>query len=267
MAILEFLSSPAGIVAEICATVLIVVLAALIATGKIRLKRAKVAGAEVEFNNDPKNKKEIDKVASSFCLTPQTVQTIMRIVDREASDSLSEIEASSEKYHDLIKKGDEKAVEKAIRNYLISFPKLFDDNDERNNIDTNELLELYLTKDINGLIIEKLEEIYEDPETKCKEEIELNGIAEDLAKEIIISLKCNIRNYRLLADTTDELNKLFDESARELLDYLKGAIQGYIKYSASEKEEKLALIKKRNDTITEQISNMANGGLNGNTNK
>lgn len=263
MTILEFLSSSAGIVAEICITVLIVTFAALIATGKVKLKKLKAGGTEVEFNNEVAKKvieKQINNSGIKSC--PELVDSVMKIIKREFDDSITEIESNSEKYQDLIRKNDSRTVDKAIRNYLMTFPKLFGENDTRNNLDTNDLLELYLTKDINSLIMDKLQELYNDPETKHKEEIELNGVAEDLAKEIVVSLKYNIRNYRMLANTTDELNKLFDQSARELLDYLKGAIQGYIKYSESEQQERLLLIEKRNDTISDQISNVINGGVN-----
>lgn len=171
----------------------------------------------------------------------------------------------SKKVKSSIKNSDKDVVDSLIRKVMMDYAKLIDDTvDDNDVIREQDIFELYITRDLNKIILEKLENLYNSPTFSDLENADLSRLVESTTSDVIDILKLSVRKYTLLSSSPEDLERVFENASRYLLDELRRAIKNYTEYTNKEKEEKLKLIKARSENIDKQIIKVLGGNEDGN---
>lgn len=151
-------------------------------------------------------------------------------------------------------------VYNVVQSIVISYGKnITEFVDEQEMYKNQDLLELYLTSDLNKVIIPKLESLYESPTIHKSDDFELTNKIETVSHEIIDSLILNIKGYGLLTKSLNYLEKTLEDSSRDLFDEIRKSIKKYVELNKYKQKERLDLVKARDELIDNQINLLIGG--------
>ena len=87
-----------------------------------------------------------------------------------------------------------------------------------------DLLELYLTRDLYIILVPKLEQIYNVDLTKSTEQSELTDLVENFTHTLIDSMVLGIKRYAYISKTFSNIEAVLNNSTRKIFDELRMSI-------------------------------------------
>lgn len=216
---------------------LVIIAIILLRGGVIKIKGVEIFGG---ISSHKKKERDIEKI----------LQNKSKKVDDIIKANFDEISKISAKFSEENKKMQEGALKRALLSITLKYTEKI--ANEENNETKAKLLELYLKKDLNLLMTEKLDAIRKTNENRTipKEEI-LSNISK-YTEDIIMGMKEAAWNFDLI-DQRTELVSLMEESKSIIRDNLEETIKQFISLSENEQKEKLVSIKNRQEQIQQEL--------------
>jgi hypothetical protein len=248
-AIIFFTSHPIGITLLCTLTVgfiIIIILSISKGYSISRDKDGKLSWDKKEnIDSDTKSKKR-DQKENSSDISKNAVIRIDNIVDNSIKDLL----VIKNKYREENRKTQREALKKAIGSITLSYTKTLDNDD---NIQKRaEILELYLKRDFNQIMSEKLDDIRKSNEngTIKKDDI-LNNISK-YTESVMTDIKSVAYKFDLI-DDKNSLQSLFEESKTTIRDTLEEVIKQFVNLNDNEQKEILEIRNKRLEQIKQEF--------------
>ena len=139
-------------------------------------------------------------------------------------------------------------IEIITKQILLDYSELLKNNPTEFTSEKNDdLLRLYLEKDISDVIISALKYFYDDNITQP----ELENLIERYVKSIMNDLRLRLQNYKFI--DSEKLESIYNDSSKYIANLLRDAFKNY---SACEEEERNRIEKlllEHNENIKQQI--------------
>lgn len=139
-------------------------------------------------------------------------------------------------------------IEIITKQILLDYSELLKNNPAEFPSEKNDdLLRLYLEKDISDVIISALKYFYDDNITQP----ELENLIERYVKSIMNDLRLRLQNYKFI--DSEKLESIYNDSSKYIANLLRDAFKNY---SACEEEERNRIEKlllEHNENIKQQI--------------
>ena len=229
------------------ATIWITVFIALIISNVISIKNF----LKIKRNsNEP-----LKNVAIGKNINVRDIDTVKTVIYQVYNNFLEKEYTIEREYNQEIESVGKNTVYNVVQNIVINYGKSIDEtvDTEEELFKDQDLLELYLTRDLNKVVLSKLEYLYDSSSIQKSDDFELNNKIETVSREIIDSLILGIKGYGLLTDSLTYLEKTLESSSRPLFDEIRKSIKSYVELNKNKQKEKLELVKTRNEIIDKQI--------------
>src|SRR5574344_369427 len=215
------------------------------------------------FEIDEKGKKRLVPIKKSKKqnknLSNEAKYIVDEIVNSEVETFIIKRDSLKKKYKSIKDTEDKAAIKNSINSLLLKYSDLGLKDDD--NFNTNyTLFDLYLERDLNNIILEKLNTLHDKAGLKECSEIELNSYVESKVREIIDEMKIKLKEYKLVVSSSKPIEKIFDDSSKQLLSNLQMTIRSFTDNSKQYQEEEKKLIEERNRSIEVQIRKLSGGG-------
>jgi hypothetical protein len=176
--------------------------------------------------------------------------TILRI-DNIVDNSIKDLLTIKNKYKEENRKTQKEALSRAIGSITLSYTKKFEDHEE--NIQKKaEILELYLKRDFNQIMSEKLDNIRKSNESGViKKEDILNSISK-YTEDVMVAINNVVFKFDLIDDKSS-LHSLFEESKTTVKDTLEDVIKQFVSLNDNEQKEILEIRNKRLEQIKQEF--------------
>jgi hypothetical protein len=215
------------------------------------------------FEIDEKGKKRLVPIKKSKKqnknLSNEAKYIVDEIVNSEVETFIIKRDSLKKKYKSIKDTEDKAAIKNSINSLLLKYSDLGLKDDD--NFNTNyTLFDLYLERDLNNIILEKLNTLHDKAGLKECSEIELNSYVESKVREIVDEMKIKLKEYKLVVSSSKPIEKIFDDSSKQLLSNLQMTIRSFTDNSKQYQEEEKKLIEERNRSIEVQIRKLSGGG-------
>ena len=175
-------------------------------------------------------------------------------------DAYSLFEANTKSIHkeykEKIEMSSKSCINTLMNNIILEYVDLLKKGGAKSiDTDQQDILELYLEKDISEIILKALKQFYDDDLTQSQVE----SLIENSIQSIIIELKARLLKYRLIKDQSS-LKSIYDDSPKYIANSLRDAFKNFSNYAKEERSEIEELLSSHNDKLNEQIRNYISGG-------
>lgn len=243
---------------------LLVVLAAVCIFGlEITFKPFSIRRREKQNNKNQLN-------GNSQSIENLDIDFLVQIIKDAYSLHKAQLDDIQDEYKCKIDTSNKKCISDLMNSIMLEYMDVLNKNSKSLDNDQHDILELYLEKDVNDVILNSLRSFYDDDMTQT----EADQTIENSINSIIIDLKTRLLRYRLIKDQSS-LRAVYDDSPRFIANSLRDAFKNYINYAKEEREEIDNLIEKHNIALEEKIRTYVqsggqpkdnNGNGNGNSN-
>lgn len=198
------------------------------------------------------------------------IDFLVQIIKDAYSLHKAQLDDIQDEYKCKIDTSNKKCISDLMNSIMLEYMDVLNKNSKSLDNDQHDILELYLEKDVNDVILNSLRSFYDDDMTQT----EADQTIENSINSIIIDLKTRLLRYRLIKDQSS-LRAVYDDSPRFIANSLRDAFKNYINYAKEEREEIDNLIEKHNIALEEKIRTYVqsggqpkdnNGNGNGNSN-
>lgn len=181
-------------------------------------------------------------------------------------DAYSLFEANTENIHKEYKEKVELSSKHCIgilvNNIILEYVDLLKKGEKTFDADQRDILELYLERDINEIILNALRQFYDKDLTQPQVEV----LIENSIHSIIVELKAKLLKYRLIKDTTS-LKSIYNDSSKFIASSLRDAFKDFSNYAKEERAEIEELLSSHNERLNDQIRNYLRGDIDTDGNK
>jgi hypothetical protein len=189
-------------------------------------------------------------------VTVATTQNLSGKINNLFETSFTELLAIKNKYREENRRVQKEALNKAIGSITLSYTQKYEkiENIER----MTEILELYLKRDFNFIMSEKLDGIRKTAEygTVKKEDI-LNNISK-YTDEIMMQIKNVVIKFDLINDK-NSLYMLLEESKSTVRDSLEEVIKQFVSFNDNEQREILEIRHKQIELLNKELNYLLEG--------
>jgi hypothetical protein len=204
-----------------------------------------------KFYRSVKEKKKKDTKLDEEEDQSLTVQQAPERINLIVDNSIKDLFAIKNKYKEENRKAQKEALNKAIGSITLSYTQKLEKHENIEKM--TEILELYLKRDFNTIMSEKLDDIRKSSETGAiKKDDILNNISK-YTESVMVGIKSVVIKFDLI-DDKNSLYTLLEDSKNTIKDTLEDVIKQFI--NLNEKEQ-LEVIEIRNQRI-EQINKELN---------
>ena len=195
-------------------------------------------------------KKRLPKASaiSSKELEKFDIDFLIRIIQDSYQLHRALVAGVQEEYKSKLDISSKKCISTLMNSIILEYIDFLNKNSKTLDTDQHDILELYLEKDINDVILNSLHSFYSEDMTQT----EADTVIENSINSIIIDLKTRLLRYRLIKDQSS-LKSVYDESPRLIANSLRDAFKTYINYAKEERNEINDLIAKHNAALEEKI--------------
>jgi hypothetical protein len=195
-------------------------------------------------NNDSNEEGENEKKSLTVQETPERINTLV-------DNSIKDLFAIKNKYKEENRKAQKEALNKAIGSITLSYTQKL--NQHENAEKMTEILELYLKRDFNTIMSEKLDNIRKSSESGAiKKDDILNNISK-YTDSILIDIKSVVIKFDLIDDKSSLYN-LLEESKGTIKDTLEDVIKQFLSLNEKEQIEVMEIRNKRIEQITQELN-------------
>lgn len=255
MEFLNWLSNNKSVVVILGLTVVAVLIFILFISGKLDDFHFKDDKREINLQSKRRQAKKVAKHAQLPSSIDISLLKDLIISNIEAFEQ--RIVQADKKYELSIQTGYRTAASRSIDDIMLAYPQNV--LESKDLLIKQELLNLYLERDLNKIILNIFDAQQSNLELKTLQEIELNNYVESVVHQILNSLKVRIKDYKIISENRIELERTYDAVAKNLLENLQVAIKNYVAMTDLKLKEEQNLLAERNKTIDEQISRLMNG--------
>ena len=187
---------------------------------------------------------------------PVDVELLISII-RDAY-SLLELHSKTikHKYEERYENSSKKCIAALMNTIMLEYIDLIKEKGRRSPPeidDQRDIVELYLEKDINEVIISALKNVRSHG-TDVDGAAATDNMIETLIEEISIDLKTRLLKYRLVGkDQTQELRSVLDDSQKIMAGALHDAFKNYMACAQEEQKEIDSLLETHNKDLREKI--------------
>jgi hypothetical protein len=177
----------------------------------------------------------------------ETPDRINLIID----NSIKDLFAIKNKYKEENRKAQREALNKAIGSITLSYTQKLEKHDNLEKM--TEILELYLKRDFNTIMSEKLDGIRKSSESGAiKKEDILNNITK-YTENVLVEIKSVVIKFDLI-DDKNSLYMLFEDSKSTIKDTLEDVIKQFISLNEKEQSEVLDIRNQRIEQISRELN-------------
>ncbi len=170
-------------------------------------------------------------------------------------------------YTEKINRSGKSCISSLVNNILIEYSNIVEKKTKMPAYDNSDvgILELYLERDVNDVILDVLKDFYDDDLTQAQ----IENLIEHSIQKIVFELKGRLIKYRLIKDQAS-LRTIYDDSPKYIAQSLRDAFRNFSTYAKEERDEIEKLVESRNEDLNNKLKFTIQGGdeANGNgTNK
>jgi len=181
---------------------------------------------------------------------------ILSLVGSEYDKFILSKEELNSRINEEIKKVQQQALTRSIEHLCLEFSKIYEETPENSIQKMGKILELYLHKDFSGIVLEKLNYLYNSSILFLnKTDGEISQETAVLVEDCVRTMKININNYILISDVKI-LHKLFDTANDKIKSSIEEAIKNFIRLTKEQQHRILEITKIRTEAIEKRINEL-----------
>jgi hypothetical protein len=209
-------------------------------TGGFRLYRKEKEGSNKKKKESSDGEPDVDLVIED---SPNRINNII-------DNSIKDLFAIKNKYKEENRKAQREALNKAIGSITLSYTQKLEKHDNIEKM--TEILELYLKRDFNTIMSEKLDSIRKSSESGAiKKDDILNNISK-YTENVMVEIKTVAIKFDLI-DDKNSFYVLLEESKNTVKDTLEEVIKQFVNLNEKEQLEVMEIRNQRIEQINKEL--------------
>ena len=161
-------------------------------------------------------------------------------------------------YKNRLKNSSDNCINLLVNKILMDYSDMLYKQSHSYDNEQRDILTLYLEKDVNEVILDTLQGIYDVNDLT---QSEAENLVESSIKNITFLLRSRLVKYHLLKDRQN-LNTIYDELPKTVAGALREALKQYLDFTKEEREKTDELMEEHNKELSSQIRRYLNKGRN-----
>ncbi len=207
----------------------------------------------IKFKNKKKEKDDF-KIFKNLNL-------IKSIIGDEYENFLKEVDICNKELNRENEQNKKVALHNAIEHLCLEFQDSYDETTEYPINRMAQVLELYLFRDLNSILLRRFDELRNSSLFLESSEKDLECEIQRITEDIVRTMKNKSRDYFLI-DNPRLMHRVFDSSTPGLQKGIGNVIRDFHKRSKAQKEKIIELTKKRTESIEKKLSELLSGADN-----